>query len=93
MTDPSEIAKAFVGHYYQTYQTNPDALAGLYVSSGFVSTDWPELDSPRRNTNAARARSAHLALFLSLPDPPPNAPPSKPRSKRIRHLPSTRRAR
>ena len=25
-----EVAKAFVQHYYQTWNTNPDALAGLY---------------------------------------------------------------
>jgi hypothetical protein len=27
-----EVAKAFVQHYYQTWNSNPDALAGLYVS-------------------------------------------------------------
>ena len=28
-----EVAKAFVQHYYQTWNSNPDALAGLYVST------------------------------------------------------------
>lgn len=31
MANPSEIATAFIQHYYQTLDTNPDALAGLYV--------------------------------------------------------------
>ncbi len=26
-----DIAKAFLGHYYTTLGSNPDALAGLYV--------------------------------------------------------------
>jgi hypothetical protein len=34
MSSPPEIAKAFITHYYQTLDTNPDALAGLYVSRG-----------------------------------------------------------
>jgi hypothetical protein len=28
-----EVAKAFVGHYYQSFASNPDSLAGLYVST------------------------------------------------------------
>lgn len=39
MSDPSEIAKAFVGHYYNTYQTNPDALAGLYQAHSTLTFD------------------------------------------------------
>jgi hypothetical protein len=31
MASPSEIATAFIQHYYQTLDANPDALAGLYV--------------------------------------------------------------
>jgi hypothetical protein len=27
------VATAFIQHYYQTLDANPDALAGLYVSS------------------------------------------------------------
>jgi hypothetical protein len=27
-----EVAKAFVQHFYQTFDTNVDGLAGLYVS-------------------------------------------------------------
>jgi hypothetical protein len=27
-----EVAKAFVQHYYQAFDTNVDGLAGLYVS-------------------------------------------------------------
>jgi hypothetical protein len=32
-----EVAAAFVNHFYQTFQTNVEALAGLYVrfSSSF----------------------------------------------------------
>jgi len=28
-----EVAKAFVQHFYQTFDTNVDALGGLYVST------------------------------------------------------------
>jgi hypothetical protein len=28
-----EVANAFVNHYYQSLNTNPDALAGLFVST------------------------------------------------------------
>lgn len=27
-----EVAKAFVQHFYQTFDANPEGLAGLYVS-------------------------------------------------------------
>ena len=27
-----EVAKAFVGHFYQTFDSNVEALSGLYVS-------------------------------------------------------------
>uniref|UniRef100_A0A061SAF1 Nuclear transport factor 2 n=1 Tax=Tetraselmis sp. GSL018 TaxID=582737 RepID=A0A061SAF1_9CHLO len=30
MASPDEVAKAFVGHYYQTFATNRDALVSLY---------------------------------------------------------------
>ena len=32
-----EVATAFIGHYYNTADTNPAALAGLYVSLQFRS--------------------------------------------------------
>lgn len=27
-----DVAKAFVGHFYPAFASNPDSLAGLYVS-------------------------------------------------------------
>ena len=32
MSNPNEVAGAFCNHFYQTFSTNVDALAGLYVS-------------------------------------------------------------
>jgi hypothetical protein len=32
MSSPEDIANAFVNHYYTTLNSNPQALAGLYVS-------------------------------------------------------------
>jgi hypothetical protein len=31
-----EIAAAFTAHYYQCFDTNPDALVGLFVRETFV---------------------------------------------------------
>ena len=33
-----EVAKAFVQHFYQTFDNNADGLAGLYLSSDFSAT-------------------------------------------------------
>ncbi len=30
--NPNDVANAFTAHYYQVFDTNPDALAGLFVS-------------------------------------------------------------
>ena len=36
MSGPQEVAQAFVGHFYQTFDSNVDGLAGLYVSCHVV---------------------------------------------------------
>jgi hypothetical protein len=30
--NPDDVAKAFTNHYYNMFDTNPDGLAGLFVS-------------------------------------------------------------
>mmetsp|Transcript_950 Transcript_950/g.3122 ORF Transcript_950/g.3122 Transcript_950/m.3122 type:complete len:123 (-) Transcript_950:247-615(-) len=46
MTDPSEVARAFVQHYYQTYDSNPDALAGLYTEASTLTFEGQEFKGP-----------------------------------------------
>jgi hypothetical protein len=37
MTNPQEVAQAFVNHYYQAFDSDAGQLAGLYVSRELVS--------------------------------------------------------
>eukprot|EP00884_Botryococcus_braunii_P013480 jgi/Botrbrau1/22132/Bobra.0206s0056.1 len=37
MADPNQVAKAFVEHYYKTFDTNRGALAGLYQADGILT--------------------------------------------------------
>ena len=30
--NPNDVANAFMAHYYQVFDSNPDALTGLFVS-------------------------------------------------------------
>mmetsp|Transcript_28580 Transcript_28580/g.36949 ORF Transcript_28580/g.36949 Transcript_28580/m.36949 type:complete len:125 (+) Transcript_28580:19-393(+) len=46
MSSPSEIATAFIQHYYQTLNTNPDALAGLYQPTSVFSLEGNEHTGP-----------------------------------------------
>jgi len=44
--DTNEIAGAFMTHYYQTYDTNPDGLAGLYLPNASLHFEGQQFDGP-----------------------------------------------
>ena len=52
-----EVAKAFTSHYFQTFDTNPDGLAGLFVSTTITYN---------RSIVVAPAMSLLLLLLLFL---------------------------
>jgi len=44
--DTNEIAGAFMNHYYTTYDTNPDGLAGLYLPNASLHFEGQQFDGP-----------------------------------------------
>lgn len=63
MSSPQEIATAFIQHYYATLGTNPDALAGLYVSAALFVPGRP-LEFAFANTNASPAHASATCVHL-----------------------------
>jgi hypothetical protein len=60
MSSPEDIANAFVNHYYTTLNSNPQALAGLYVSIDPFNPLLPQPLTPSRLHHLATTIHPHL---------------------------------
>uniref|UniRef100_A0A7S1T4F2 NTF2 domain-containing protein n=1 Tax=Tetraselmis chuii TaxID=63592 RepID=A0A7S1T4F2_9CHLO len=47
MASPEDVGKAFVSHYYQTFDTNRDALISLYQDQSMLTWEGQKFSGPQ----------------------------------------------